>query len=108
MSSKMIRTDVCLAWPTAEIAVMGASGAVSILYARQLKEVVPNEREAERTRLEGMFQNEFNSPFVAAASGHIDDVIYPHETRARLIAALDYLKDKQTSSPPKKHGNIPL
>lgn len=108
MGSKMIRTDVCLAWPTAEIAVMGASGAVSILYARQLKAVDPKEREAERARLEAAFKSEFNSPFVAAASGHIDDVIYPHETRARLIAALDYLKDKQTSAPPKKHGNIPL
>ncbi len=108
MGSKMIRTDVCLAWPTAEIAVMGAKGAVSILYSRQLKAADPDEREAERARLEEAFQQEFNSPFVAAASGHIDDVIYPHESRARIIAALDYLKDKQPATLPKKHGNIPL
>ena len=108
MSSKMIRTDVCLAWPTAEIAVMGAKGAVSILYARQLKATPPDEREEKRQQLEDEFQQEFNSPFVAASSGHIDDVIYPHETRTRVIAALDYLKDKQPATLPKKHGNIPL
>ena len=108
MSSKMIRTDVCLAWPSAEIAVMGPKGAVNILYARQLAALDPAEREAERTRLEGSFQEKFNSPFVAAAAGHIDDVIYPRETRARVTAALDFLKDKQTATVPKKHGNIPL
>ena len=108
MSSKMIRTDVCLAWPTAEIAVMGPKGAVNILYARQLAAVDPTEREAERSRLEDAFQEKFNSPFVAAAAGHVDDVIYPRETRARLTAALDFLKDKQTATVPKKHGNIPL
>ena len=108
MSSKMIRTDVCLAWPSAEIAVMGPKGAVNILYARQLAALDPAERDAERSRLEGSFQEKFNSPFVAAAAGHIDDVIYPRETRARVTAALDFLKDKQTATVPKKHGNIPL
>ena len=108
MSSKMIRTDVCLAWPTAEIAVMGPKGAVNILYARQLSAAAPAEREAERTRLEDAFQEKFNSPFVAAAAGHIDDVIYPRETRARVTSALDFLKDKQAATVPKKHGNIPL
>jgi propionyl-CoA carboxylase beta chain len=108
MSSKMIRTDVCLAWPTAEIAVMGAKGAVSILYARQLKATPAEDRERKRQQLEDEFQQEFNSPFVAASSGHIDDVIYPRETRTRVIAALDYLKDKQPVTQPKKHGNIPL
>ena len=108
MSSKMIRTDVCLAWPSAEIAVMGPKGAVNILYARQLAALDPAERDAERTRLEDSFQEKFNSPFVAAAAGHIDDVIYPRETRARVTAALDFLKDKQTATVPKKHGNIPL
>ena len=108
MSSKMIRTDVCFAWPTAEIAVMGPKGAVSILYARQLAAVAPATRDAERVRLEGEFQERFNSPFVAASSGHIDDVIYPRETRSRVAAALDFLKDKQPASVPKKHGNIPL
>ena len=108
MSSKMIRTDVCFAWPTAEIAVMGPKGAVSILYARQLASVTPASRDAERARLEGEFQERFNSPFVAAAAGHIDDVIYPRETRARVAAALEFLKDKQPASMPKKHGNLPL
>ena len=108
MSSKMIRTDVCLAWPSAEIAVMGPKGAVNILYARQLAALDPAERDAERTRLQDSFQEKFNSPFVAAAAGHIDDVIYPRETRARVTAALDFLKDKQTATVPKKHGNIPL
>ena len=108
MSSKMIRTDVCFAWPTAEIAVMGPKGAVSVLYARQLASADPAAREAERARLEGEFQERFNSPFVAAAAGHIDDVIYPRETRSKLAAALNFLKDKQTTSMPKKHGNIPL
>ncbi|MXY24765.1 MAG: acyl-CoA carboxylase subunit beta [Acidobacteria bacterium] len=109
MSSKMIRTDVCLAWPTAEVAVMGAKGAVSILYARQLKQAASDaEREAKRATLEDEFQQQFNSPFVAAAAGHIDDVIHPRETRARIATALAYLRDKQTQSLPKKHGNIPL
>ena len=108
MSSKMIRTDVCFAWPTAEIAVMGPKGAVSILYARQLAATAPAARDAERARLESEFQERFNSPFVAASAGHIDDVIYPRETRSKLAAALDSLKDKQTTSMPKKHGNIPL
>ena len=108
MSSKMIRTDVCFAWPTAEIAVMGPKGAVNILYARQLAATAPGDRDSERAKLEREFQERFNSPFVAASAGHIDDVIYPHETRARVAAALAFLKDKQTTQPPKKHGNIPL
>ena len=108
MSSKMIRTDVCFAWPTAEIAVMGPKGAVNILYARQLASVDPDNRDAERARLENEFQERFNSPFVAASAGHIDDVIYPRETRARVTAALEFFKDKQTTQVPKKHGNIPL
>jgi acetyl-CoA carboxylase carboxyltransferase component len=108
MSSKMIRTDLCFAWPTAEIAVMGPKGAVSILYARQLGAAPPEQRDAERARLEREFQDRFNSPFVAASTGYIDDVIYPRETRARLAAGLEFLRDKQTPSVPKKHGNIPL
>ena len=108
MSSRMIRTDVCLAWPTAEIAVMGAKGAVSVLYGRQLAAAGELTRDAERARLESEYQQEFNSPFVAAASGHLDDVIYPRETRARVAAALEFLRDKQTASLPKKHGNMPL
>lgn len=108
MSSKMIRTDICFAWPTAEIGVMGPKGAVSILFARQLAATPPEARESERARLEREFQEQFESPFVAAAAGHIDDVIYPRETRARVAATLEFLKDKQVSTVPKKHGNIPL
>ncbi len=108
MSSKMIRTDVCFGWPTAEVAVMGAKGAVNILYARHLTQALPSKRDAERARLEDEFEKQFNSPFAAAATGHIDDVIHPRETRARVVAALDFLKDKQAASMPKKHGNIPL
>ena len=108
MSSRMIRTDLCLAWPTAEIAVMGSKGAVSILYARQLASLDARDRDAERGRLEDEFKKQFNSPFVAAASGHLDDVIYPRETRSRVIAALEFLKDKQATSLPKKHGTMPL
>jgi len=108
MSSKLIRTDVCLAWPTAEIAVMGPKGAVGVLYARQLASVHPDSREAERARLEREFQDRFESPFVAAEAGLIDDVIYPRETRGRVATALEFLKDKQLSTLPRKHGNIPL
>ena len=108
MGSKMIRTDVCFAWPTAEIAVMGPKGAVSILYARQIAAATPESREAERATLERDFQERFNSAFVAASTGYIDDVIYPRETRSRVSAALEFLRDKQAPSMPKKHGNIPL
>ena len=105
MSSKHIRTDWVFAWPTAEIAVMGAAGAVSILYGKELKK---SNDAAERTRLEGEFRDKFGKPYYAAASGHVDDVIAPSETRARLISALDYLRDKAVSTPAKKHGNMPL
>jgi propionyl-CoA carboxylase beta chain len=108
LGSKMIRTDVCLAWPSAEIAVMGAKGAINILYSRQLAAAPQDQRESERARLHGEFQERLNSPFVAASTGYIDDVIYPRETRARVAAALSFLKDKQASALPKKHGNIPL
>ena len=108
LGSKMIRTDMCFAWPTAEIAVMGAKGAVSILYARQLASAPVEVRDAQRASLEGEFQDRFNSPFVAASTGYIDDVIYPRESRSRIAGALAFLKDKQVPSLPKKHGNIPL
>ena len=108
MGSKMIRTDLCFAWPTAEIAVMGPKGAVTILYARQLAALSGESRDVERARLEHEFKERFNSPFVAASTGYVDEIIYPRETRARLAAGLDFLKDKQAASTPRKHGNIPL
>jgi propionyl-CoA carboxylase beta chain len=106
MSSKYIRTDLSFAWPTAEIAVMGAEGAVGILYRKTLREAT--DTEALHARLVAEFQEKFGRPYVAAASGHIDDVIRPSETRPRLVAALHLLKDKAVHSPAKKHGNMPV
>jgi len=106
MGSKHLHADMCFAWPTAEIAVMGAEGAVNILHRKQLKDN-PNAAE-ERKRLVQEYKDKFSNPYVAAAAGHIDDVIMPSETRSRLIAALELLKDKQTTLPTRKHANIPL
>lgn len=106
MSSKYIRTDLVYAWPTAEIAVLGAEGAANILYRKQLaREENPG---AVRAQFIAEFREQFGSPYAAAASGHVDDVILPSETRIRLIAALDFLRDKQAASLPKKHGCMPL
>jgi acetyl-CoA carboxylase carboxyltransferase component len=106
MSSKYIRTDLAFAWPTAEIAVMGAEGAVNILYRRELAKM--ENPEEERARLEEEFRQKFSTPYTTAASGHVDDILIPSETRPRLIAALELLRDKRATLPPKKHGNIPL
>jgi acetyl-CoA carboxylase carboxyltransferase component len=106
MSSKYVRTDLVYAWPTAEIAVLGAEGAVNILYRKRLAEA--ENAEKLRAQFVAEFREQFGSPYAAAASGHVDDVILPHETRARLIAALDFLREKQAVSLPKKHGSIPL
>jgi propionyl-CoA carboxylase beta chain len=106
MSSKHIRTDFNYAWPTAEIAVMGAEGAVNILYKREI------ERSADpaATRAEKIaeFRDKFANPYVAAERGFIDEVIRPRTTRRRLIQALATLETKRDRNPPKKHGNIPL
>ncbi len=106
MSSKHIRTDMVFAWPSAEIAVMGAEGAVTILYADKLKGQPDAAAAAEAFTKE--FRDKFSNPFTAAASGHVDDVIKPSETRPRLIAALELLRDKRLRTRPKKHGNMPL
>lgn len=106
MGSKYLRADFVFAWPSSEIAVMGAEGAVNILYRKELKDN-PNAKD-ERARLIQEYKDKFSNPYAAAAAGHVDDVILPSETRQRLIAALELLKDKQTSSPAKKHGCIPL
>jgi propionyl-CoA carboxylase beta chain len=112
MSSKYVRTDLVYAWPTAEIAVLGAEGAVNILYRKRLAEVEHSDGEKDVEEAKAQFVAEyherFGSPYAAAASGHVDDVILPSETRGRLIAALDFLRDKQAPSLPKKHGSIPL
>ena len=106
MSSKHIRGDINYAWPTAEIAVMGSDGAVNIIFRDEIAAAA--DPEAERARLVAEYRARFASPYAAAARGYIDDVIEPKETRPRLIAALEMLKNKRDSNPPKKHGNIPL
>ena len=106
MSSKHVRGDINLAWPTAEIAVMGAEGAVNILYRDEIAGA--DDPVAERARLVADYEERFANPYVAAARGYVDDVIHPCETRPRLIAALEMLADKRDTNPPKKHGNIPL
>jgi propionyl-CoA carboxylase beta chain len=106
MSSKHIRGDLNFAWPTAEIAVMGPDGAVSIIFRKELAEAPdPVARKAELVR---EYREKFANPYVAASRGYIDDVIEPHETRARLINGLEMLENKRDSNPQKKHGNIPL
>ena len=106
MSSKHIRGDISYAWPSAEIAVMGPEGAVNVIFRRQIAEA--EDAEAERAQLVQEYRDTFAHPYVAAARGYIDDVIEPHETRFRLVEALQMLQNKRDTNPPKKHGNIPL
>jgi acetyl-CoA carboxylase carboxyltransferase component len=106
MSSKHVRGDINFAWPTAEIAVMGAEGAVNIIFKDEIATAA--DPVAERKRLVAEYEAGFNHPYVAASRGWIDDVILPSETRPRLIAALTMLADKRETNPRKKHGNIPL
>jgi acetyl-CoA carboxylase carboxyltransferase component len=106
MSSKHIRGDVNLAWPTAEIAVMGPDGAVNIIFRKELDAAEdPVKKKAE---LVAEYKEKFANPYVAAQRGYIDDVIEPKETRPRLINALEMLSNKRDANPAKKHGNIPL
>jgi len=108
MCSKHIGGDLNLAWPTAEIAVMGAEGAVNILFRRELDKAAPGDREAVRKRLVADYQAEFLNPYLAAERGYLDDVIDPKETRAKLRSALKLLGPKRADVPSRKHGNIPL
>ena len=106
MSSKHIRSDVNLAWPTAELAVMGPDGAVNIIFRKELADAEnPVARKAE---LVAEYREKFANPYVAAAHGFIDDIIEPRDTRPRLINALEMLTNKRDLNPAKKHGNIPL
>jgi propionyl-CoA carboxylase beta chain len=109
MGSKHIRTDINFAYPTAEIAVMGAEGAVGILYRRELNGALKAEDAAvaRRTKIEE-YQDKFASPYIAAERGFIDEVIEPKYTRQKLIRALKLLENKRDTNPPRKHGNIPL
>lgn len=106
MSSKHLRSDVNYAWPKAEIAVMGPEGAVSIVFRKEI-ETSPNpaDARAEKTRL---YREELANPYIAASRGYLDDVILPEESRMRLIAAFDSLREKRQATPQRKHGNIPL
>jgi len=106
MSSKHIRGDLNLAWPTAEIAVMGADGAVSIIFRDALAAAA--DPVSERARLVADYEEAFANPYAAAARGYVDDVIIPSETRPRLIRGLEMLAGKRDVNPRKKHGNIPL
>jgi propionyl-CoA carboxylase beta chain len=106
MSSKHIRGDVNLAWPSARIAVMGAEGAVNIIYRDRLQSA--DDTAAERVQLTREYEERFASPYVAAGRGYIDDVILPSESRPRLIAAFEMLDGKRQRNLPRKHGNIPL
>jgi acetyl-CoA carboxylase carboxyltransferase component len=110
MSCKQLRGDINYAWPTAEIAVMGASGATSVLYGRQIKEMEKNPEEKARfiAEKEQEYTEMFANPYVAARYGFIDDVIEPRNTRFRVIRALQALATKKDTNPPKKHSNIPL
>ena len=106
MSSKHIRGDYNVPWPTAELAVMGPKGAVEIIYKREISEsddaVAATDAKVEE------YRQKFAHPYIAAGRGYLDDIIDPRETRPRLIDALDTLQGKRDRNPPKKHGNIPL
>ena len=101
MASKHLRGDVNIAWPSAEIAVMGPEGAVNIIFRDKLggKEKIKAVEEYKKT---------FASPYKAAALGYVDEIIYPKETRFKIVQALEMTQNKAKSNPPKKHGNIPL
>jgi acetyl-CoA carboxylase carboxyltransferase component len=106
MNSKHLRADVCYAWPTAEIAVMGPEGAVNIVMRRDIE--AAEDKEAKRRELIADYTQKFANPYIAAERGYVDDVIEPSETRGRLIRSLRMLSTKREAVPPRKHGNIPL
>jgi len=106
MNSRHIRADLNIAWPSAEIAVMGPEGAVEIIYRRELQ--AAPDAPARKKELADEYRETFANPYIAASRGYIDDIIEPRETRARLINALQVFQNKRDENPPKKHGNIPL
>ena len=106
MGSKHLGADINLAWPTAQIAVMGAQGAVNILYRSELKDA--EDPEAKRAELITEYEDTLANPYVAAERGYVDAVISPHETRIEVVRALRLLRSKRETLPAKKHGNIPL
>ncbi len=109
MGSKHLGADLNLAWPTAQIAVMGAQGAVNILYRKEIADAAQNGNEEERrAQLIQEYEDHLANPYLAAERGYVDAVIQPHETRAEVVRALRMLRTKRETLPPKKHGNIPL
>jgi acetyl-CoA carboxylase carboxyltransferase component len=106
MNSKHIRADLSFAWPTAEIAVMGAEGAVNIIHRRDI--AAAEESETKRQELIADYTRRFSNPYIAAERGYVDDVIEPQQTRARLVRSLEMLRSKRETIPQRKHGNIPL
>ena len=106
MGSKHLGADFNLAWPTAQIAVMGAQGAVNILYRKEL--AASEDPEAMRANLVTEYEDELANPYLAAERGYVDAVINPHETRVEITRVLRLLRTKRQTLPPKKHGNIPL
>src|SRR6476646_2183929 len=106
MGSNHLGADINLAWPTAQIAVMGAQGAVNILYRGELKNA--DDAEAKRAELITEYEDTLANPYIAAERGYVDAVITPHETRVEVVRALRMLRNKRETTPPKKHGNIPL
>ena len=109
MSSKHLRADLVYAWPSAQIAVMGADGAVNVLYAKDIKAVEdPAEQQKIRAAKKEEYEELFNNPYQAAEKGYIDDVIEPRNTRFRIIRALEQLAGKKQQMPAKKHDNLPL
>jgi acetyl-CoA carboxylase carboxyltransferase component len=106
MSSKYLGTDVTYAWPSAEIAVLGAEGAANILFKKQIE--AAKDPSAERKRLANEYREKFNNPYYAASTGYVDDIIEPRESRPKIIASLSALRDKYAPAPPRKHGNIPV
>jgi len=106
MGSKHLGADINLAWPTAQIAVMGAQGAVNILYRNELADA--EDADGRRAELITEYEDTLANPYVAAERGYVDAVITPHETRAEVVRALRLLRSKRATLPPKKHGNIPL
>jgi acetyl-CoA carboxylase carboxyltransferase component len=106
MSSRHLGADMVFAWPTAEIAVMGAEGAANIIFRKEIE--AAEDKAAKRAEMIKIYEEQFNNPYVAASRGYIDAIILPSETRKRLVDALEICSTKSESLPPKKHGNIPV
>jgi acetyl-CoA carboxylase carboxyltransferase component len=106
MCAKELGADMVFAWPTAEIAVMGAEGAAKIIHRREISEASDPKAKQQEKIVE--YRNLFYNPYIAAARGLVDEVIMPSESRPKIIAALEFLSTKRETRPPKKHGNIPM